>query len=382
MRTFITGGKLVLPNTDIKEKTLVIENGKISKIIESLPETSSSDEIVNVKGKWVLPGFIDIHTHGAIGLDTMDCDRESIYKLSRYFAAHGVTSFLPTTWSAKPELMLKSIENIAGCTEFEDGARVLGVHIEGPYLSIENRGAQLKNVIRKPDQIEYKKWLDTGIVKLITIAPEVKGAMEFIDIALKHGVEFAMGHTSANYEEAINAINHGVRQTTHLYNGMPPLHHRNPGAVGAVLTDDRIFAQVIVDGIHIHPAMINLVVRAKGISKIILITDSIRGTGLQDGEYDYHGQKFTVTGGVARTPEGGLSGSTLTLDQALRNMINFTGMPLNKILPTITTVPAKAMGLDEKIGALKEGGYADITVLSHELTVEKTFVKGKKVYFK
>jgi N-acetylglucosamine-6-phosphate deacetylase len=247
---------------------------------------------------------------------------------------------------------------------------------------VEHRGAQQKNLIRKPDAAEYQKWLDTGAVKLITIAPEIENALEFIDLGVEKDVEFAIGHSSASYEQVIEAADHGVKQATHLYNGMLGVHHRNPGTVGAILTDDRIFAQVIADGVHIHPAMIKLAVRAKGISRIIMITDSTRGTGLEDGVYDYHGEKFTVTDGIARTDEGGLSGSTLMLDQALRNMIKFTGLSLNEVLPMATSVPAEAMGWSERRGILKPGADADITILDDDLAVEKTFVLGKEVFSK
>jgi N-acetylglucosamine-6-phosphate deacetylase len=382
MKTFITGGKIILPDTRIEQKTLVIENQKISEIFTNLPKPGDSDKVVDAQGKWVSPGLIDIHVHGACGLDMMDCSTDAIHTLGHYFAAHGVTSYLPTTWSAPPELILKATENVANCPQTENGARHLGVHIEGPYLSVKYRGAQLKDLIRKPDPIEYQKWLDTGVVKLITIAPENEGALEFIDLAVKQGMEFSIGHSGASYEQVIEAADHGVKQATHLYNGMLGLYHRNPGTVGAILTDDRIFAQIIADGVHVHPAMIKLAVMAKGVSRIILITDSIRGTGLPDRDYDYYGQKFTVTDGIARTPEGGLSGSTLTLDQALRNMIKFTGMPLNEILPMATSVPAEAMGWSGQLGALKPGADADVIILNDDLIVEKTFILGKEVFSK
>jgi len=217
---------------------------------------------------------------------------------------------------------------------------------------------------------------------LITIAPENEGALEFIDLAVEQGVEFSIGHSGASYEQVIEAADHGVKQATHLYNGMLGVHHRNPGTAGAILTDDRIFAQIIADGVHVHPAMVKLAVRAKGVSRIILITDSIRGAGLCDGNYDYFGQKFTVTDGVARTSEGGLSGSTLMLDQAIKNMIKFTGMSLNEVLPMATSVPAEAMGWSERRGVLKPGADADVIILNDDLIVEKTFVLGKEVFSK
>ena len=382
MKLYIKGGKVFLPDNKALYKTLVIEDQIICDLIPNSYKPGNNDKVVDATGKWVVPGFIDIHAHGALGKDTIDGTCDAIHTIGKFFAAHGVTSYLPTEWTSTPELMMKAIDNVANCPQPEDGARHLGVHVEGPYLSVKHRGAQLEDLIRKPDPIEYQKWLDTGVVKLITIAPENEGALEFIDLAVEQGVEFSIGHSGASYEKVIEAADHGVKQATHLYNGMLGVHHRNPGTAGAILTDDRIFAQIIVDGVHVHPAMIKLAVRAKGVSRIILITDSIRGTGLPDGDYDYYGQKFTVTDGIARTPEGGLSGSTLMLDQALRNMIKFTGMSLNEVLPMATSVPAEAMGWSGQRGVLKPGADADVIIFNDDLIVEKTFVLGKEVFSK
>lgn len=382
MSLYIKGGKVFLPDKKILYKTLIIEDKVICDIIPNGYKPGSKDKVIDVTGKMVVPGFIDIHTHGAFGKDTVDGTRDAIHTIGRFFAAHGVTSYLPTVGTFAPELIMKAIDNVKTCPQPEDGARHLGIHVEGPYLNVEHRGAQQKDLIRKPDAVEFQKWLDTGVVKLITIAPEIEKALEFIDLGVEKNVEFSIGHSGASYEQVVEAANHGLKQATHLYNGMLGIHHRNPGTVGAILTDNRIFAQIIADGIHVHPAMVKLAVRAKGISRIILITDSIQGTGLDDGNYDYYGQKFTVKDGVARTPEGGLSGSTLMLDQALRNMIKFTGMSLNEVLPMATLVPAEAMGWSERRGVLKPGADADIIILNDDLIVEKTFVLGKEVFSK
>ena len=337
---------------------------------------------MDATGKWVVPGLIDIHAHGALGKDAVDGTWDAIHTLGRFFAAHGVTSYLPTIWTSTPELMMKAIDNVANCPQPEDGARHLGIHVEGPYLNVEYRGAQIKELIRMPDPLEYRKWLDSGIVRLVTIAPENPGALEFIDKTVNQGVKFSIGHSGASYEQVVEAADHGLNQATHVFNGMLGLHHREPGTAGGVLMDERIYAQIIADGVHVHPAMIKLSVRAKGISKIILITDSIRGTGLPDGYYDKYGQQFTVKDGIARTPMGGLSGSTLTLDKAIKNMIKFTSMPLNDVLPMATSVPAEAMGWQDQRGVLKPGADADVIVLNEDFNVEKTFILGNEVYYK
>ena len=382
MSLYIKGGKVFLPDKKVLHKTLIIEDKVICDIIPHGYKPGSKDKVIDVTGKMVVPGFIDVHTHGAFGKDTMDGTWDAIHTIGRFFAAHGVTSYLPTVGTFAPELIMKAIDNVRTCPQPEDGARHLGIHVEGPYLNVEHRGAQQKDLIRKPDAVEFQKWLDTGVVKLITIAPEIEKALEFIDLGVEKDVEFSIGHSGASYEQVVEAANHGLKQATHLYNGMLGIHHRNPGTVGAILTDNRIFAQIITDGIHVHPAMVKLAVMAKGISRIILITDSIRGAGLCDGNYDYYGQKFTVKDGIARTPEGGLAGSTLMLDQAIKNMIKFTGMSLNEVLPMATLVPAEAMGWSERRGVLKPGADADVTILNDDLIVEKTFVLGKEVFSK
>ena len=382
MSLYIKGGKVFLPDKKVLYKTLIIEDKVICDIIPHGYKPGSKDKVIDVTGKMVVPGFIDVHTHGAFGKDTVDGTWDAIHTIGRFFAAHGVTSYLPTVGTFTPELIMKAIDNVITCPQPEDGARHLGIHVEGPYLNVEHRGAQQKDLIRKPDAVEFQKWLDTGVVKLITIAPEIEKALEFIDLGVEKDVEFSIGHSGASYEQVVEAADHGLKQATHLYNGMLGIHHRNPGTVGAILTDNRIFAQIITDGIHVHPAMVKLAVMAKGISRIILITDSIRGTGLCDGNYDYYGQKFTVKDGIARTPEGGLSGSTLMLDQAIKNMIKFTGMSMNEVLPMATSVPAEAMGWSERRGILKPGADADVTILNDDLIVEKTFVLGKEVFSK
>jgi len=379
---YIKGGKVFLPTKELLYKTLVIEDRIICDIIPPGYKPGSKDEVIDVTGRMVVPGFIDVHAHGAFGKDTVDGSWDAIYTMGRFFASHGVTSYLPTIGTFTPELIMKAIENVVTCPQPEDGARHLGIHIEGPYLNVEHRGAQQKDLIRKPDESEYKKWLGIEAVKLITIAPEVEKAVEFIDLGVEKNVEFAIGHSGASYEQVIEAANHGLKQATHLYNGMLGAHHRSPGTVGGILTDNRIFAQIIADGIHVHPAMVKLAVMAKGTSRIILITDSIRGAGMPDGKYDDYGQKFTVKNGIALTPEGGLAGSTLMLDQAIKNMIEFTGMSLSEVLPMATSVPAQAMGWIEKRGELKPGADADITILNDDLIVEKTFILGREVFSK
>ncbi len=378
MRTRITGGQLVTPQEIITGQTLVFENGKISAI-EPDSSTMSADTVIDARGMWVAPGLIDVHVHGGSGHDTMDATPEAIHGMARFFAEHGVTSYFPTTMTAPPDAIINAIENVARCPQPADGAQHLGVHVEGPYINTAFPGAQPSSDIRLPDPAEYRRWLESGVVKLITVAPEIKGAAELIELAVSQGIEFAAGHTGASYEEITEAADHGVRQATHTFNAMLGLHHRNPGTLGGVLTDDQIYAQIIGDGIHVHPAMVKLLVRAKGAKRTILITDSMRAAGLQDGLYTLGAQPITVTEGVARTASGALAGSTATLDAVLRNVIQFAGISLPEALAMGTATPAEAMGLTSK-GRLVAGADADIILLDENLNVRMTIIGGRVIY--
>jgi N-acetylglucosamine-6-phosphate deacetylase len=376
MRTIIINGKILTPETKLVGRTLVLEDNKIQSIASGEVDLQAGDLVFDAQGGWVTPGLIDIHVHGARGYDTMDASPEAIFEMSRFFARHGVTSYLPTTMSESRDAIRLAIENVAQCPPSRDGAAHLGVHVEGPYFHPEFKGAQPERFLRNADPTEYEAWLTTGVVRLVTLAPERPGALDFIRRGINAGVEFALGHTSATYEQVIEAADRGLRQATHAFNGMLGLHHRQPGTVGAVLTDDRIYAQIIADGIHVHPAVVDLLVRAKGIRRTILITDAISAGGLDDGEYQLGGDKIIVKDGISRTLTGGLAGSTLTMDAAIRNMISFTGLPFQKVLSMATSVPAEAIKCLAGKGRIMPGADADIVIFDDDLHVRLTLVAG------
>ncbi len=380
MKTYFTGGKLITPDQVLTNSALIVEGEKISGISSEPISIEDDDQIIDVTGKYLVPGFIDLHIHGAMGASVMDATPEALHKISRFVAKFGVTSFLPTTWSASPELMSAAINNVAQTPQTNDGAKHLGVHVEGPYLAVKQRGAQRPEMLHKPANEEYLEWFRTGDIKLMTFAPEIEGAKDLLQDGLKQGVEFSIGHSGASYEQVIEAADFGVRQATHIFNGMLELHHRQPGTVGGVLADDRIYAQLICDGIHIHPGVVKIIVRAKSPSRTILITDAIRGTGLEDGDYHFGGQSIIVRDGIARTPSGKLSGSTLTMDRAVRNAMDFTGLPIQEVLPMATSVPAEVMGWEGEKGCLKPGADADVVVLDQDYRVCLTMVGGRVVY--
>lgn len=382
MKKYITNGVLFTPNERVDDAVVVIDGDLITEVRKKKPNEVFGGEVIDASGYFITPGFIDIHFHGAMGKDAMDAELDSLQTMSDFCARHGVTSIYPTTWSAAKEDIQDTINCVRENINNVEGAQILGVHVEGPYVDMKYRGAQLPSMIRKPDKEEYQTWFDSGVVKIITCAPEVEGGQEFIKESVSNDVRIAVGHSQATYEQVIAAADLGVTQATHIFNGMPGYHHREPGTVGGVLDDQRIKAQMICDGVHLHPATVRLVYKVKTTSGIILITDSVRGAGLPDGDYENKGQKFSVRDGVARTPEGGLSGSTLTLDQALRNFIKFTGCKIEDALTMVTINPAQEMDIMNHKGKISPGYDADIVLLSESLEVEKTLVKGEIVYKK
>ncbi len=361
---------------------LTVTDGVITQINSEFSHTEDGMRIIDARGLFVAPGFIDLHFHGAAGMDVMDADLESLIVLSAYCVRHGVTTFYPTTWSASPQKIKAVIENAKQYAARVSGARIAGLHLEGPCINPRYRGAQLPVNIRKPESREYMTWLESGMVRIVTCAPEVAGCSEFIRDALNCGVRVAIGHSNATYEQVKAAADAGVTQATHLFNAMGGLHHREPGTAGAVLDDDRLLAQLICDGVHIHPAVVSLVFKIKTSSRIALITDSIRGAGMGDGEYENDGQRMVVREGVARDPEGRLSGSTLAMDEALRNVIKFTGCSLEEALAMATSVPAEEMGLAGRKGRIAAGYDADLVLFDENINIKKVIVNGEIVYEK
>jgi N-acetylglucosamine-6-phosphate deacetylase len=381
LATRIINGTLVTPHETLAGHTLVVEAGAIAALAPAaeLPE-AAGDEVIDARRLWVAPGLIDVHVHGAVGNDTMDATPAALAAMARFFAQHGVTGFLPTTAAAPPEILRASIANLASCPVPGDGARALGLHIEGPYLNRVYAGAQPPQYLRDADPAEYEGWLASGQVRLITVAPERAGSMAFIRRGVEAGVEFAVGHSQASFEEMSAAADLGLRQASHTFNGMLGLHHRDPGTVGAVLADDRLYAQIIPDGVHLHPSVVKIVIRAKGIERTILVTDSVRAAGLGDGEYTLAGEPITVRDGICRTTAGGLAGSTLTLDNAIRNVMRFAGVSLGQALTMSSATPAEAMGWKGRKGVLAPGADADVILLDSDLKVRLTMVAGRTVY--
>lgn len=374
--TFVNRGKT------FSNQTIVIDDGKISDIFQSASEEDRNfdGEIIDAEGLLIAPGMIDIHIHGCMGADTMDANPNALITMSNYLVRHGITLFYATTVTNTPANIVSALENIALQKEKMPGSNLAGAHIEGPYINPKYKGAQNPHFLRIPRSKEYQSWIQTGIVKLITIAPELKGMDELIQYCRRNDVEVAVGHSDATFDQVKHAADLGLRQATHLFNGMQGLHHREPGTVGGVLSDPGIYAQIITDGIHLHPAIVDLVIKVKGIDHTILISDSIRASGLADGDYDLGGQTVTVVNGSARIANGSLAGSTLALDQAVRNTMEYSGLDFPTVIQMATSVPAAAMNIADRKGAVEINHDADLVFFDQQYQVVTTMVDGMIKY--
>jgi N-acetylglucosamine-6-phosphate deacetylase len=336
--------------------------------------------VVDLKGQTLMPGFVDVHVHGAVGQEAMDGDVAGLRSMAKFFASRGVTSFLPTTWTASRTSTLAALRTIAEAQSSTDGARVVGAHMEGPYLSASRRGAQDPTEIRGVDPDEAAAFFDTGAVRLITVAPEVEGAGDLIDQCIHRGVTVSVGHTDATYEQVAAAITRGARHMTHTYNAMSPLRHRAPGAVGAALALSGFGAEVIADEVHVHPAAVRALIRARGVDEVVLVTDAIRPTGTTTSDGRLQGRPVAVRDGAVRFDDGQLVGSVLTMDLALRNVLQITGRPLAELWPVVSRNPAAAAGIAHRTGRLAPGLDADLVVLDEQHRVVRTLVQGRTEY--
>ena len=325
-RLAVTAGRVMTPDRVILDGVVLVEGPKILEVGSRRAVRFSRDEfqVVGHSQQLLAPGFIDVHTHGAMGRDVMEGTDEALEVISRFLAAHGTTSFLATTVTASPIATLQAVEALGSQVDRPlPGARMLGLHLEGPFINPEKRGAHTAKYIRRPSTLIFDQLLacSSHQIKLITVAPEVEGSLELIRFARAKGVVVSLGHSNATLEETMAAIALGAGNATHTFNAMRPFSHRDPGILGAVLTAPEIWAELIADGVHVSPAAINLCIQCKSARRILLISDAVSATGMPEGQYRLSDIEITLSGGICRTREGQLAGSTLTQDQALRNMV-------------------------------------------------------------
>jgi N-acetylglucosamine-6-phosphate deacetylase len=379
----IEAGTLLTPSKHFSPGRVIIEG-------ESVAEAGHADsvkipaaaETIDASQYLVAPGFIDPHIHGCGGVDVMEGTWESLNAISQIVARHGTTSFLPTTVSAPSEILSGAVEKLGALMRKSfAGARPIGIHLEGPFISAAKRGTHKAAHVVVPDAPQLERWiqLSSHSIRLLTVAPELDGIEAVTRMAKASQITVAMGHSNATAEEAHTAWERGICYAVHTFNAMRGFTHRDPGIVGEVLSNDGIFAEIIADGIHVNPGVVRLFARAKQKEKVLLVTDAISATDMPDGRYILGTDTVEVVNGVCRDAEGRLAGSTLSQEVALKNFVGWTGWTLEDALLSVTVNPAKALGFETK-GVLERGADADIAIMDRNFRVVKTFVGGKLVW--
>ncbi|MBR2311838.1 MAG: N-acetylglucosamine-6-phosphate deacetylase [Clostridia bacterium] len=377
---YIINGRIVLPDAVVEGKALAFDtqSGTIHGVVDAYP---AGAPVIDAAGCYVAPGLVDIHIHGYLGEDTCDARPAGLRKMAEGVAKNGVTSFLPTTMTvAKSEIeaALDAVRSVKAESLTWNGAEILGVHAEGPFINPTKKGAQAEENILVPDADFILENAD--IIKSVTLAPEMDKDHAAIKALAKDGrVLVSMGHTDATFDEAMSATRDGVAHATHLFNAMSALAHRNPGVVGAALAADNVSVEVIADTFHINPGLYSIIAKAKG-DKMILITDCTRAGGMPDGEYDLGGQPIFLKGIECRLADGTIAGSVLKLNAAVKNVLNHTALPVHEVFNMASLNPATAIGCADRIGSLEVGKDADIIIADENITVLRTIKKGKTIY--
>ncbi|WMJ81778.1 N-acetylglucosamine-6-phosphate deacetylase [Clostridium sp. MB40-C1] len=377
----IINGKIIIENKILEDKVLFFDEKIVDILNVDDAHLEKANKVIDAKGRYISPGFIDVHIHGAGGKDTMDGELEAIKVISNTIAKTGVTSFLPTTMTMDRKEIYTALDIIKQAMNMDlGGAKVLGAHLEGPFINPKYKGAQNEEFMIKPSLDFIKGYED--IIKIITFAPERDEDFKFLkDVKKSTNIALSIGHSDATYEQAIKAIENGVSRATHTFNAMTPLHHRKPGIIGAILNTD-ISCELIADNIHVHKGAINLLVSGKSTDKVILITDSMRAGCMKDGIWELGGYKVIVKNGSARLEDNTLAGSILTLDNAIKNMRENISAPLYEIVSMATVNPAKDINIYDRKGSIEKGKDADIVIFDEDVNVSMTIVEGNIVYEK
>lgn len=378
---YIHGATLYAPETTLEDAAVLVDGGRIVAVdaASALPCPAGAEKM-DATGLLLAPGFIEMQFNGGFGDDFTD-DPTTIWRVAEQLPRYGVTSFLPTIITSPAEKVALGQKVVTtGRPAGFRGAEPLGLHVEGPFLNLKKKGAHNPNYLKPPTLEAVAGWSPETGVRLVSLAPELPGALDVIRALTARGVLVSAAHSMATYDEAIAGFDAGLRYGTHLFNAMPGLGHRDPGLPGALLTDDRPTVGIIADGIHVHPAVVDLAWRALGPDRLNLVTDAMAALGMAAGVHLLGDFEVTVDATSARLADGTLAGSILSLDQALRNLIAFSGCTLNEALATITATPARTLGLDGERGRIAAGYAADLVFLTPDLQVRTTMVAGEVVY--
>jgi N-acetylglucosamine-6-phosphate deacetylase len=376
----INNGKLVGEEKLIPNRSLVISNGKIISL--ELHDSPAAIESINAAGLIIAPGLIDLHVHGGVGADVLDCDPGSLQRIADYHGKHGTTAMLATIAPSRTERMALALETAAKSNTSDTGSNIIGANLEGPFLNRSHNGALGIPFLREPDEKEMIELLAAGQgkVRIVSLAPELKGCLKVVEMLSSCGVIPSLGHSGATFNETINAARAGLKHITHIFNAMSSMHHREPGPAGAAFISHELSVEVIADGIHVHPAMLNLLYRIKG-DRLVLVSDAIAAAGLPDGDYRFGGQEIVVKGSRAEIPGGRLAGSTITILDAVKNIIKFAGLELTQAVRLASTNPASVLGLQKK-GRIAPGFDADLVLLDANLDPFLVMVEGRVIFRK
>ncbi|WP_420884264.1 N-acetylglucosamine-6-phosphate deacetylase [Photobacterium leiognathi] len=377
MRFALHPQRIFTPTGIAYNQYVIVNDGKVEAITETKPLDC---DVTELEGQTLVPGFIDIHIHGRAGADVMDATPQALQTIADALPKTGVVAWVGTTVTAPWQDIINALQQVREfCQQPKQvGAKLLGSFLEGPYFTEAYRGSHPTQYLQAPSiaaLTELKEVAGDSLIR-VALAPEYQGSDEAIQWLTAEGIKTSIAHTSANFEQVTTAHQHGADCGVHLFNGMSGLHHREPGCAGAVLFHDML-VELIADGIHVHPVMMQLAYRMKGYQQLALITDCMRAGGLSDGKYQLGAQMITVTNGEARTDDGSLAGSTCSLDQALRNMIMLAGVPEWEAVQMATSVPAKYVGIDDKLGFIKPGYNASFALLDPQFQIQATLIDGQ-----
>jgi N-acetylglucosamine-6-phosphate deacetylase len=380
-RWTISNGTIVTYDRLIEGGTVVIQGGKI--LYAGTPAgvpTGRSERTIDAGRRLICPGLIEMHTNGALGHDFLDANEAELEEIAVFQARHGTTGFLTTLCTSSQAQTVKAARIIRNLTERKHrGAEILGIHMEGPYFNPKFRRVHPIEHIREYTRHELDEMIAASgnLIRLFTLAPEMPGALEFIPYLRQKGIVAAMGHCDASYDQAIQGIDAGITYSTHTFAAMREFHHRDPGASGASLIDDRITAEILSDGLHLHPETVKLALKAKGSARVVIATDAMAGAGLPDGDYLLAGQKVSVKEGRTVSPEGRIAGGIGTMDLAVRNMHEWTHLSIPETVRMASFNPAKIMGFDDRKGSIAIGKDADLFICDLEFNPWLTVVAGQ-----